>query len=137
VDDLVSQGKIDAGLADEAKGNFKRAMALSDLDSAVKASTTGVRPEQAVTGSTPEMLDPAKLNTRLQKLNDSGRLAQAVGKDGATQLIQRVDGALRSRTTAISRAKFVKSALKYTGYGTAALVTGKGLAHILSGGGGK
>jgi hypothetical protein len=134
VDQLVSEGKIDAGLADEAKANFKKAMSLQDLDAAVKSSTTGVRPEQAVSGSTPEMLDPAKLNTRLQKLNDSGRLQQAVGEQGATQLIQRVDGALRSRTAAISRAKFVKQVLKYSAIGSAALAGGGGLAHVLAGG---
>ena len=137
VDELVSSGKIDAGLADEAKANFKKAMALQDLDSAVKASTRGVRPEQATAGSTAEMLDPQKLDVRLQKLNDSGRLQQAVGEQGATQLIQRVDGALRSRTAAISRAKFIKATLKYVGIGSAALATGGGLAHVLAGGGGK
>jgi len=137
IEQLVEEGKIDPKLADQAKADFKQSMALYDLDNAVKSSTTGVRPEQAVSGSTPEMLDPAKLNTRLQKLNDSGRLAQAVGEDGATQLIQRVDGALRSRTSAISRAKFVKQVLKYTAIGSVAITGGTGLAHVLAGGGGK
>jgi hypothetical protein len=134
IEQLVQDEKIDPKLAEQAKTDFKQSMALYDLDSAVKASTKGVRPEQATAGSTAEMLDPQKLDVRLQKLNDSGRLAQAVGEDGATQLIQRVDGALRSRTAAISRAKFIKATLKYVGIGSAALATGGGLAHVLAGG---
>jgi hypothetical protein len=137
MEQLVEDGKISPELAEQAKADYRQAQAIYDLDSAVKASTKGVRPEQSTATSTAEYLDPQKLDLRLQKLQDSGRLAQAVGEQGATQLIQRVDGALRSRTTAISRAKFVKQVLKYTAIGSAAITGGTGLAHVLAGGGGR
>ena len=71
-------------------------------------TTTGVRPEMAVAGSTPEMLDAGKLLPRLNKLNDSGRLAQAIGEDAAAKLIQDVDKAARTKASAISRVKLAK-----------------------------
>jgi hypothetical protein len=133
IDDLVQSGKIDSGLADEAKANFKKASALYDLDSAVKSSTSGVRPEMAVEGSTPETLDANKLISRLNKLNDSGRLAQAIGPDGAAQIIRDVDKAARSKAGAVSTAKLVKTVAKYGAAAVGLGALGHGAASILGG----
>ena len=133
IDDLVQSGKIDSGLADEAKTNFKKASALYDVDAAVKSSTNGVRPEMAAEGSTPESIDASKLLTRLNKLNDSGRLAQAIGPDGAAQIIRDVDKAARSKAGAVSTAKLVQKVAKWVGIAGGATILGQGAAHILGG----
>jgi hypothetical protein len=134
IDDLVQSGKIDSGLADEAKANFKKASALYDLDAAVKSSTSGVRPEMAAEGSTPETLDANKLLPRLNKLNDSGRLAQAIGEKGAAQIIRDVDSAARSRARAVSTAKMVKTIAKYGAVAGGVGSLYEGAKHIFGGG---
>jgi hypothetical protein len=68
-------------------------MALRDLDKAVKASTAGdIRIGKA------ETVNPKVFTTRVQKLYDSGRLGQALGKDGATTLLKEAYAAKTARS---------------------------------------
>ncbi len=80
-----------------------------------------------------ESIDATKLLPRLNKLNDSGRLAQAIGEDGATQIIRDVDKAARSKASAVSTAKLVQKVAKWAGIGGAATVLGHGAASLLGG----
>jgi hypothetical protein len=89
VEDLKADGKVKPELADKAKADYKKAMALSDVDNAVKASTKG----RAGVGQGIETVDPNKLAPRLQKLYDSGRLKQAVGEDAASEFIGHAENA--------------------------------------------
>jgi hypothetical protein len=73
---------MDPKLIDEANANFKKSMALYDVDRGVKAATSGVEP------ATPETIDPAKLSKRLEKLYDTGRLQEAVGEDRAQAMLK-------------------------------------------------
>jgi len=89
IDQLVSDGKIDPKLADQAKADYKTSQALYDLDTQIKASTSG----RAGIGNGVETVNPKSLSTRLNKLYDSGRLQQAVGEDRAAQLLTHADTA--------------------------------------------
>jgi hypothetical protein len=85
---------VDPKLVDEAKANYKKAQALYDVDNHVKMSTSGTRPEIGKPGAqTPEVLDPKKLSSRLNKVYDSGRLQDAVGDDNAQSLLAHADDA--------------------------------------------
>lgn len=82
IEDLKAKG-IDPKIADDAVGHYKQAMALRDLDKAVKISTTGdVRLDMS------EKVNPKMFVNRVQKLYDSGRLKQALGDDGAKALLK-------------------------------------------------
>ena len=70
-------------VADDAVAHYKQAMGLRDLDKAVKGSTAG---DTRV--GLKETVDPKKFVTRVQKLYDSGRLEQALGKEGADALVK-------------------------------------------------
>ena len=85
-------------------------------------------------GSTPEMVDASQLLPKLNKLRDSGRLAQAIGEDGAAQLIRDVDKAAQTKASAISRVKLVKTVGKYAAIATGLGALGHGAASILGGG---
>ena len=85
---------VDPKLVDDAKANYKKAQALYDVDNHVKMSTSGTRPNIGKPGAqTPEVVDPKKLNSRLNKVYDSGRLQDAVGEDNAQALLTHADNA--------------------------------------------
>lgn len=79
IDELKTSGKISPELAEEAKGNYKKAQALYDVDAVIKSSTTG----RAGVGKGIETVDPNKLTPRLHKLYDSGRLQQGAESHAA------------------------------------------------------
>lgn len=95
VEDLKESGKVDPAIADRAVAQYRRGMALADVDSAIKASTKRV----PVGGKVQEVVDPNALSNRLSKLADTppkggpSRLEQALGKDGARSVIEHVDNA--------------------------------------------
>ena len=92
IEDLKDKG-INPRTADDAVAHYKQAMALRDLDKAVKASTAGdIRIGKA------ETVNPKVFTTRVQKLYDSGRLGQALGKDGATTLLKEAYAAKTARS---------------------------------------
>jgi hypothetical protein len=88
--ELAKQNGVDPTVADNARASWKQASALNDLDAAVKGSTFG----DAV--HAPEVVDPKKLVSRLQKLDDSGRLQEALGDEGADTLVGHAYDALKS-----------------------------------------
>jgi hypothetical protein len=82
LEDMKGKG-LDPGAADAAVAHYKQAMALRDLDKAVKGATTG---DVRVGGT--ENVNPKMFTARIQKLYDSGRLKQALGNDGADKLLK-------------------------------------------------
>jgi hypothetical protein len=131
VDSLVRDGKLDPDLAEQAKNDYKQASALSDVSQQIRASASGLRPELGE--GTPETIDPAKLSPRLNKLYDSGRLQQALGPEGAAQLVKQVDNALQTKASAIKTAKLVKTVGKYAGAAVGLGALGHAAASILGG----
>jgi hypothetical protein len=85
-------------------------------------------------GSTAETVDAGQLLPRLNKMRDAGRLAQAIGEDGAAQLIRDVDKAAQTKSTAISRVKLVQKVAKWAGIVGGAGYLSHGAASILGGG---
>jgi hypothetical protein len=119
IEDLKGKG-IDPKTVDTAVAHYKQAMALRDLDKAVKAATTG----DIASGATrSEAVNPKAFTTRIQKLYDSGRLKQAVGDSGAKALLQEA----YSAKSAQAIQTFAKRALMYTGIGAA---MGAGAARV-------
>ena len=81
---------VDPSLVDKASASWKQQGALSDLSHAVQKTTTGLRPELVKEGvkSSPETINPKQLFARINGLNDSGRLAEAIGPDNAANLLR-------------------------------------------------
>lgn len=120
--DTFDQAKakgVDPKLVDSARADWKKAQSLYDLDRQLKMAASGMRPELAASGakSSPELLDPGKAFLRLNRLYDSGRLQQAVGKDAAQTLMQHSDSAFVSNARTIALQKTAKTAAKVVGYG--------------------
>lgn len=81
LDKMVEKG-VPQETIDAAKANYKKAMALADVDAAIKSSTVpGAETNASIAEK--ESADPKKLLGRLTKLLDSGRLQQALGNDQA------------------------------------------------------
>jgi hypothetical protein len=117
---------VDPNLISQAKLTWKQSQALFDLDHQLKMSTSGMRPEIAEPGSSPEVLDPKKLFGRLNKLYDSGRLQEAVGEQNARELLRHTDNA-HLETQKIANRKEIakkvgKAALYTAGTGAAGAV---------------
>ena len=123
-------------VADQAKTAWKQSSALRDVDAQVKASTFGNNIHA------PEVVDPTKLATRLQKLADSGRLQEALGDEQADALLKTAydgtnaakDVAAKSATQAARRGLTTKLATR-TAVGAGGFATYEGLkaAGILGG----
>jgi hypothetical protein len=122
IEDLKGKG-IDPKEADTAVAHYKQAMALRDLDKAVKAATTG---DIARVGGK-ETVNLKPFVTRVQRLADSGRLDQALGKDGAQALLKEAYAA----KTAQDVQKIVKRIAAYAGIG-AAMGAGAHATHIFN-----
>jgi hypothetical protein len=117
---------VDPKLVDQARLTYKQAQALFDLDTQLKMSTSGMRPELASPGSSSELVDPKKAFARLNKLYDSGRLQQAVGQQQAEQLVQHADAAFLHAQKIAGRVQALKTAGKITGTGAAVGALGEG-----------
>ena len=123
IEDLKAKG-IDPKTADAAVAHYKQAMALRDLDKAVKASTTG----DIASGATrSESVNPKAFTARIQKLYDSGRLKQAVGDSGAKALLQEAYAAKSAQAVQ----QVVKRIAVYAGIG-AAMGAGAHATHIFN-----
>jgi hypothetical protein len=123
IEDLKGKG-IDPKTADAAVAHYKQAMALRDLDKAVKASTTG----DIASGATKsESVNPKAFTARIQKLYDSGRLKQAVGDSGAKALLQEAYAAKSAQAVQ----QVVKRIAVYAGIG-AAMGAGAHATHIFN-----
>jgi hypothetical protein len=123
IEDLKAKG-IDPKTVDAAVAHYKQAMALRDLDKAVKASTTG----DIASGATKsESVNPKAFTARIQKLYDSGRLKQAVGDSGAKALLQEAYAAKSAQAVQ----QVVKRIAVYAGIG-AAMGAGAHATHIFN-----
>ena len=123
IEDLKTKG-IDPKTVDAAVAHYKQAMALRDLDKAVKASTTG----DIASGATKsESVNPKAFTARIQKLYDSGRLKQAVGDSGAKALLQEAYAAKSAQAVQ----QVVKRIAMYAGIG-AAMGAGAHATHIFN-----
>ena len=120
--EAAQKAGVDPGVADQARAAWKQQSALRDLDTAVKGATEGDIKHA------PEVVDPNKLVTRLQKLEDSGRLTEAIGAHGDDLLTHAYDAkqAVKSRATKFRVAKRV-------GIGGGALAGGARLIEELGG----
>jgi hypothetical protein len=103
LEELSAKG-YDPNMLKQADAVWKQQSALNDLSNSIRQSTTGLRPELAVTAkgaTSPESVNPKTLFTKVNRLNDSrvngagkvGRLAQAIGQDNANGLLQHIDNA--------------------------------------------
>jgi hypothetical protein len=120
--DVFDQAKaagVDPKLVDSARADWKQAHSLYDLDSQIKMSAGGMRPELAGPNSSPEVLDPRKAFDRLNKLYNSGRLQQAVGQSQSETIIQHADAAFLQQQKILARQKALKAVGKVTGTGAA------------------
>ena len=119
--EAAQQNGVAPEVADQAKAAWRQMSALRDVDSQLKAAIAGN------VKNAPEVIDPAKLAPRLQKLEDSGRLAEAMGKSAANDLLQ---AAYDAKAAAISHANKLGIA-KYLGYvaGTGGVLGGA--MHVL------
>jgi hypothetical protein len=105
-----------------AKGDFKQAQAIYDTNHQIRMSTTGVRPGMQGATDVPEEVNSKSLMNRLNKIYNKGRLQQAVGDDGAEDLIGHSAAAQKAaRNVARNKtvAKYVAPAALTTAAGTA------------------
>lgn len=121
--DQATKNGVDPGVADDARNAWKKQSALSDLDNAVKGSTFGNAK------NAPEVVDPKKLVNRLQKLDDSGRLSDAIGDDRANDLLQQAYDSAKAIKSRATKVAVVKGAASLAGTGA----VGGGIIHALGG----
>ena len=120
----------------KADALWKQQAALTDLQSALRQSVSGIRPELATATGTTETVNPKVLFTKLNRLHDSGRLTQAIGPENAKAILQTVDNAY-ARAQAIAQnnrwARYVAGAAASAGLGGLGY-EGVKFAHNLLGG---
>jgi len=133
MDKLAKQG-VDPDTLARADAAWKHQSALNELGAAIRQSTSGLRPE-LVTGAkaTPETVSPKVLFTKVNRLNDRGRLATAIGRDNADALLQHIDAAYVQAQKVAARQKFAAAVAKTVGISGAA-AAGVHWAHELLGG---
>jgi hypothetical protein len=87
----VQKAGVDKKTVETARTTYKQASALEDLNKLVEFSVSGTRPEIAGKFPSqifnPETVDAGKLSDRLNKLYNSGRLQEALGKQQAKDVI--------------------------------------------------
>ena len=112
---------VDPSLIDKANATWKQQAALSDLSTSLRQSVSGLRPEIAEgangTKVTPETVNPKTLFSRINRLYDKGRLADAIGQENAQALLQHVDSAYLTAQKITNRNKFIGNAAKTLGLG--------------------
>jgi hypothetical protein len=121
--DQATKNGVDPSVADQARAAWKQQSALTDLDNAVKGSTFGNAK------NAPEIVDPKKLVARLQKLDDAGRLADAIGDDRANDLLQQAYDSAKAMKSRAGKVAIAKGAASLAGAGAA----GGGIIHALGG----
>jgi len=125
---------VDPKLVEQAKANYRKAQALYDLDLHVKKSVSGMRPDvgdAAQAAKNPEAVDPKKLFNRINSLYDSGRLQEALGEEGADDLLEHVNDHLIQQKKILRNQAVAKTAAKYAGYGVAGAAGGSTVSHLI------
>jgi hypothetical protein len=132
-DRAKAQG-VDPKLIESARADFKRSQALYDLDFNLKKSVSGARPElfddPEAAAKNPEIVDPKKLDLRLNNMYDTGRLQEAVGdanakkllKDASDRLMEHRDNVLAA--TKAAQKRIASNAAIRTGTKVAAAAAG-------------
>jgi len=119
--DAATAKGVDPSLISKANATWKQQAALSDLSSSLRQSVTGLRPEIAdaanVAKTTPETVNPKTLFSKINRLHDKGRLADAIGSDNAQALLQHVDSAYLAAQKIANRNRFIGNAAKTLGLG--------------------
>jgi hypothetical protein len=109
-EDAKAKG-VDPQLVDEARANYKKAQALYDLNGHVEMSAEGLRPGAEISDinkrPSVEEVDPRKLFSRLNKLNNSGRLQEAVGNH-ANDLLNHADNASETEQRILRNQRLAK-----------------------------
>lgn len=127
LDDAIEAAKkagVDPDTAEQARQAWKQMSALEDLDREIKLSTFGEGKNAA------EIVDPKKLVNRLQKLDDSGRLENALGRAHADALLSQAYDSAKASASKVTRQKIAIGAAKAAGLGAVGAGT---LGHVLSG----
>jgi len=135
----LQEKSYDPNMLQQADAAWKHQSALSDLSASIRQSTTGLRPELANTAkgaTTPEAVNPKTLFTKVNRLNDRGRLAQAIGNENADNLLRHVDSAYVQAQKIAERNKWAGAIAKAAGgVGLGGVgYAGVHLAHELLGG---
>jgi hypothetical protein len=119
--DAATAKGVDPSLISKANATWKQQSALSDLSSSLRQTVTGLRPEiaDAANGAktTPETVNPKTLFSKINRLYDKGRLADAIGPDNAQALLQHVDSAYLTAQKIANRNRFIGNAAKAVGLG--------------------
>ncbi len=105
-------------LLDQANADFRKSKAMVDLSQNIRASSEGLRPELA-TGAKkpiPETVNTGKLNSRVNKLYDFGRLQDALGDQRSGDLLRATNDAHAASQTAQTVRNLAGSAAKHTLY---------------------
>lgn len=105
-------------LLDQANSDFRKSKAMLDLSKQIRASSEGLRPELAngAKNPVPEKVNTGKLVGRVNKMYDSGRLQDALGKQRSDDLLRAVNDTHVASQTAESWKAMAK---RYGGYAAA------------------
>ena len=95
---------------------------------------SGMRPELADAKSSLERVNPKTLFAKINRLNDRGRLAQAIGPENAQALLQHVDSAWLTAEKIANRNKWIGKAVKASGVGALGYGAVSGVHHLLGSG---
>jgi len=130
--DALRKKGISPNLLDRADANFRKSQALYDLDNAIKKVTTGAHPDIShpdLVKEYPEVVDPKRLFDRINTLHDSGRLADALGQEGADHLFDHTLQHYGDYQKILQNQRFLKGAAKY---GAISLGAGYGGYHLVN-----
>ncbi len=124
---------VPRALLDQANGDYKKAMAMADLNRAIRASSEGLRPELASGANKPlpEKVNTGKLFSRVNKLYDSGRLQDAVGAGRSGDLLRATNDAHAINQTVQNLRNVAGSTAKHVGWYGSAGVVYELLHHLL------
>lgn len=99
---------VDPKLVEEAKANWKKAHALKDVSSDLRASTSGMRPNMKGSEANPESVNPDQLFNRLNKRYNVGRLQEGMGDEKAQQMLEHTNDGVVQRQRILNRQKWLK-----------------------------
>jgi hypothetical protein len=123
--DQAAKAGVNPSIIKDANATWRQQSALSDLSNSLRQSVTGQRPAIAdaakaankATQSSPETVNAKTLFAKINRLNDRGRLADAIGPDNAQALLQHVDSAYLTAQKIANRNRFIGNAAKAVGLG--------------------
>jgi hypothetical protein len=123
--DTAAKAGVDPSIIKDANATWRQQSALSDLSNSLRQSVTGQRPviadaakaANSTAQSSPETVNAKTLFAKINRLNDRGRLADAIGPDNAQALLQQVDAAYLTAQKIANRNRFIGNAAKAVGLG--------------------